>query len=75
VGLGEFGGHGQADAGARRAGRGAAAPEPLEDVRQLIGGDARAGVGDGELRTVGGRAGGEDDVPAGWGELDRVGEQ
>jgi len=48
VGPGELGGDGQADATAGVLHGLAAAPEAVEDARQLIGRDAGAGVGDGQ---------------------------
>ena len=52
-----------------------AAPEPVEDVGQLVGGDADAGVGDLEHGVAAGQPGAHGDPAAGRGELQRVGEQ
>ena len=46
VGAGQFGGHRQPDPAAGDVPGPPAAPEPVEDPGQLVGGDARPGVGD-----------------------------
>ena len=52
-----------------------AAPEPVEDAGQFVGGDAGAGVGDGQHRVRPGGPGRDGDVAARRGELQRVGQQ
>jgi hypothetical protein len=72
MGGGEFGGHRQPDAGAVGAG-GAAAEEAIEDVAEVFGGDAGAGVGHLQYGPVAVGVEGDGDGPAGGPELDRVG--
>jgi len=55
--------------------RGAAAPVAREDVGQLLGRDAGAVVGDGELHGVAGEPASHLDCAAGGRELDRVAEE
>src|SRR4051812_43762268 len=70
---------GQPKTGARQAARRWRAPEPFEDVRKLVGGDARAVVAYGQLALpvaiVAVRAQPDIDDAAGRAELDRVVEQ
>src|SRR5215211_696825 len=70
VALGDLADDGQAEAGAA-VGSGAAlvgAPEAVEDVRLVLGGDAGALVGHGDPGAVALAAGGQADAGAGGGE-------
>jgi tellurite resistance protein TerC len=71
----ELGDDGQADAAAGDSGGRLAAPEPVEDQRQLGGGDAGTGVRHPEFRAGAGRPGPECHPPAGRGELEGVPQQ
>jgi hypothetical protein len=72
---GQFGGDRETDTAARGLRCPLATEEPVEDARQFLGGNADAGVGDFEHGIGAGRPGDDRDLPAGRGELQRVGEQ
>ncbi len=72
---GQLGGDGEADSAAGSPRGRLAAPEPVEDVRQLIGRNADAGVGDREHRPLTVAPGAHRDPAARRGELERVAEQ
>lgn len=75
VGADEFSDDGQADAAAGDPGGRLAAPESVEDQRQLGGGDTGTGVGHPEFRAAPGRPGPECHPPTGRGELEGVSQQ
>src|SRR6201996_713075 len=75
VGPGPVGRAGQPDAAARDLFGPVAPPEPVEDVRQVLGRDADAGVADGQDGSGAVAAGANGDLAALGGELQRVGQQ
>src|SRR5450755_1197789 len=71
----QLGRDGEADSAAGSMGGRPAAPEPVEDARQLVGWDADAGVGDLEDRAGAVLPGADRDGAAGGRELERVAEK
>jgi tellurite resistance protein TerC len=75
VGADKLGDDGEADAAARGHRGRLPAPEPVEDQRQLVGGDTETGVRHAQHRAPARRPGLERHPPAGRGELERVAQQ